>query len=207
VCRASDLATYEASEDFNGFQFGKRASNTVAARIYDKTAEILKSGSAYWFDIWGSTFEPDLPVLRIEFEIGRLALGQYGLETPEEVLAATGALWVNLTNGWLSFRTPAPDGTKSRWPMAPEWLQVCRARIADGSYGIERMYRGKCRGELEKLAPALVRYLANVAALTGSDNFEISLPDLRRLLRWYERTSGVSFEQRAARKRIEYALP
>jgi hypothetical protein len=206
VCRASDLATYEASESFNGFQFGKRSSGTIGARIYDKTAELLKSGSAYWFDIWGAEFNRGLPVLRVEFELGRTALRQYGLETPEDVLAATGALWVNLTNAWLSFRTSTQDSTKSRWPVAPEWLQVCRARISDGAYGIERMYAGKCRGELRKLAPALVGYLATVAALADTDSLEVSLVVLRRLVQWYGQVTETSFEQRAIRKRIEHEL-
>lgn len=172
VCRAKDLATYEEGDAFNGLQFGKRGSQTVSARIYNKTVESAKRGTAYWRDIWGSDYIDGIPVLRVEFEIGRDALRQYGLDTPEDVLAATGALWVSLTGSWLSYRIPTSNGTKSRWPVAPEWEDVCRAMIVDGAFGIERMYAGKRRGELQNLADGLVGYLSSFAALTNCNSFD-----------------------------------
>ena len=35
---------FEESEEFNGLQFGKRGSQTISARIYDKTVESAKEG-------------------------------------------------------------------------------------------------------------------------------------------------------------------
>jgi len=207
VSRAKDLATYEESEEFNGLQFGKRGSQTVSARIYDKTVESAKKGSAYWRDIWGTRYVDGLPVLRIEFEIGRQALRQYGLDTPEEVLEASGALWASLTSGWLSYRVGADDQTKARWPVAPEWEQVCRARVADGAFGIERMYAGKRRGDLHKLAPGLVGYLSNFAALTGHESFEETFDQLGRFVWWYGKVTGQTFKERTAEKQRRYALP
>jgi hypothetical protein len=206
LCRASCLRTFEESESFNGLQFGTRGSGTIVARIYDKTEESAKSGSAYWPEIWGSRHNPDRPVLRVEFQIGRDALRQYGLDAPEEVLAATGSLWISLTKGWLTYRTPTADQTKSRWPLAPEWQQVQRASIGDDSYGIDRTYDGKRRGELENLAPGLVGYLSNVAALTNSETLAESLPHVSRLVRWYGAESGVAFEERIQAKEREYLL-
>ena len=92
----------------------------------------------------------------IEFEIGREALRQYRLDRPEEVLAAAGALWTSLTSGRLSYRVPAGDKTKARWTVAPEWVQIFRARVAEGAIGLERIYAGKRRGDLQKMAPGLV---------------------------------------------------
>ena len=206
VCRASCLRTFEESDSFNGLQFGSRGSGTVVARIYDKTEESAKSGAAYWPEIWGPRLDPDRPVLRVEFQIAREALRQYRLDAPEEVLAATGSLWVDLTRGWLSFRIPSADQTKSRWAVAPEWEAVQRATIGDDSWGIKRTYDGKRRGELTNLAPALVGYLSNVAALTESQTWEDALPHVSRLLRWYGHESGVSFEERIKLKEREYLL-
>jgi hypothetical protein len=207
VCRATCLTTYEAGTAFNGLQFGKRGSGTVSARIYDKTQESAKSGAAYWPEIWGSRYDPDRPVLRVELEIGRAALRQYRLDAPEEVLAATGALWVDLTTGWLSLRVPTNDQTRSRWPLAAEWEAVRRARISDGAFGIERTYGGKRRGELQNLAPMVVGFLANVAALAGSERLEEALPHISRLVHSYCRQTGVSFEDRVAEKSQDYLLP
>src|SRR5664279_3459800 len=44
---------YEDGGSFTGFVFGKRKTKTIAARIYDKTAEVQAKGNAYWEDIWG----------------------------------------------------------------------------------------------------------------------------------------------------------
>jgi hypothetical protein len=206
VCRASSRRTFEESDSFNGLQFGSRGSGTVVARIYDKTEESARSGSAYWPEIWGSRRDPERPVLRVEFQMGREALRQYGLDAPEEVLAATGSLWVDLTRGWLSYRVPSADRTKSRWPVAPQWEAIQRATIGDDSWGIKRTYEGKRRGELENLAPALVGYLSNLAALTESQTWEDVLPHLSRLVRWYGLESGVSFEERTKLKEREYLL-
>jgi hypothetical protein len=207
VCRGTSRATYEESEEFNGFQFGKRGSGTVSARIYNKTEESDKKGSSYWKDIWGAAYDPETPVLRIEFEVGREGLRQYELNAPEEVLGAVGALWVDLTSSWLSYRTPSSDNTKSRWAVAPEWLDVCRARIADDAFGVERMFEGRRRGELSNLAPALIGYLSNVAALTKGGSLEDAMRTTAGLVRWYGHVSGRSFEVRAAEKRLEYGLP
>jgi len=196
LCRARDTATYEADEDLRGLQFGKRSSGTVSARLYDKTEEMTSSGSNYWLDIWGERCDRDRPVLRVEFELGRVALREFGLDTPEDVLAATGSLWTYLTSKWLTYRTPTIDATKSRWPLAPEWESVTRASVADSSHGIERMYAGKRRGQLINLMPGLVGYLASFGALTDSPDFARMIPVLAEFLNRYARDSGKTLDWR-----------
>src|SRR5664280_3327267 len=71
LCKASTRVLYEDGGSFTGFVFGKRKTKTIAARIYDKTAEVKQTGNAYWDDIWGPGLDRDLPVLRVEFEFGR----------------------------------------------------------------------------------------------------------------------------------------
>ena len=206
VCRAACLTTFEAGSEFNGFQFGKRASGTVTARIYDKTEESAKSGAAYWPEIWGARHDPDQPVLRVEFEVGREALRQYGLEAPEEVLAAIGALWVDLTSDWLTYRVPTEDQTRSRWPVSPEWESVRQAAIAEEALGIDRTYGGRRRGELELIAQGLVGYLSSAAALVGSHSLEEALPHVALLVRSYCAKTEFGFEDRVAAKAQEYLL-
>ncbi|MAT04282.1 MAG: hypothetical protein CL424_04465, partial [Acidimicrobiaceae bacterium] len=38
------------------------------ARIYDKTNEIAGNGHDWWHEVWGTAFDPDRTVLRVEFE-------------------------------------------------------------------------------------------------------------------------------------------
>lgn len=42
--RADSRCTYEADGHLTGFVFGRRSSQTVCARIYDKTADVARSG-------------------------------------------------------------------------------------------------------------------------------------------------------------------
>jgi hypothetical protein len=205
VCRASDLGTFEEKGTLSGLQFGKRSSGAVDARLYNKTNEILTSGSDYWKEIWSDTYDPDRDVLRVEFEVLRGALREFGLDSPEDVLDATGALWAYLTT-WLSYRTPTGDHTRSRWPLAPEWAEVQRARIGEGALGIERTYRGKQRGELAKMMPALVGYVARFGALSDCYSEAEMLEVLKDYLSRYAKESHVSMDHRIWQKRRSLEL-
>ena len=206
VCRSQETATYESDEHLNGLQFGKRSTGTVSARLYDKTVEMKNSGSDYWRTIWADRYDPEQSVFRVEFEIGRSAIREFGLDDPESVLAASGSLWAYLTTKWLTFRTPTADGTKSRWPIAPEWEAVSRASVVDGDFGIERMYAGKRRGKLNNLMPGLVGYLAAFGALTDCHDFARLVPVLDSHLRQYAEDSGRSLAWRIFLKQRELAL-
>ena len=206
VTRAVESVSYEANEEFTGLQFGKRVSGGVSARLYDKTKEIENSGSAYWFDIWQVRDESSLTVLRVEFELGREALREFGVNTPSEALDAAGSLWGYLTVQWLSLRTPTADHTRSRWPVAPEWEVVSRASIREDDWGIARMCAGKQRGQLAILMPSLVGYLSNFAALTDCVVQEELLTQLDAHLKRYQSSTQLSMEHRIWRKRREYGL-
>lgn len=146
-------------------------------------------------------------MLRVEFEFGRQGLAEFGISSPFDAIDAAGALWSYATEQWLSLRTPSADSTVSRWPISAEWEQIRQARIGDSAFGLDRVYSGKRRGELEKMAPAVAGYLSNVAALTNSSSFVGAVPHLQRLLEWYGERSGRTFEDRTAQKRREYDLP
>lgn len=83
VTRVKNRHTYEEDGVFNGFIFGSRDSGSIVARIYDKTIESQKTGSAYWKIIWGDQFDPNEAVLRVEFELMQSALREFGINTPE----------------------------------------------------------------------------------------------------------------------------
>lgn len=205
LCRASSRSTFESEGVFNGLQFGKRSTGTVEGRIYDKTEQIKLTGADYWKDIWSDAFNPNLPVHRVEFEVSRGALRQFGLSDPHDVLDATGALWQYLTQ-WLSYRIPTDDATKSRWPVAFEWEQIARANLAENSFGIERMYKGKQRGEMGKTLPALIGHLARFGALSDSYSEEEMLENLKVMLDRYAKETHTPTNSRIRRKRRELGL-
>ena len=207
LCRADARHLFETAEEFNGLQIGSRSSGTIFARIYDKTIESAKSGTAYWKDVWGDLYDPALHVTRVEFELHREVLRQFAISTPDEVLGATGSLWHYLTQDWLTHRIPSDDDTRSRWPVSDQWRCVQRARIGDGAVGIERAYGAKQSGVLANLMPSLVGQLANFGALTNCDSTIDLIPSLERHLQHYARATGRSMISRISEKRQKYGLP
>ena len=207
VCRAKSRITYEDDEHFNGFIFGKRDTGTFSARIYDKTIRAEQNGEGYWPMIWGESFDPAKPVLRVEFEINRAGLHQFGLSSTEDVLDAAGALWQYLTAEWLTHRVPGADQTKARWAISPQWKGVQRAIISENEHGLNRVYLGKRRGGVANIMPSLEGYLASLGAYAGAVSLDKLVPYLRDALAQRERDTGISFGDRVTEKHRKFGLP
>lgn len=206
LTRARERVTYEESDELTGYTFGTRKSHTVTCRVYDKTLDARNKGADYWPEIWGPTFDPLSPVLRIEFEFAREALRQCGLDAPGDVLEAVGALWVYATSEWLTYRSPTGDTTRSRWPVAREWASVQRSLLAQSATGIERVYGGKSAGDLRRLMPVLNGCVSSFAAIVGSEDIGPALERLAPLLRDYGEKSGASFVERVQSKRRRFSV-
>jgi len=199
VCRPKARATFEDDGRWTGFIFGHRRSGTVECRIYDKTAE-LKGILGIWEEVWGSAFDRSTPVIRVEFEVMRTCLREFGLNTAADVVNASGAIWLYLTTQWLTYRDRTADETRSRWPLSPEWQAIQRASLVSGAHGIERMRSLQRRATLQGLAPSLNGYLASFAAVVGTTGIEDTVAALPLLLRQYGSHSGTSFEERVLKK-------
>ncbi len=201
VCRADALAMRGSGGELTGWEFGKRSSGTICARIYDKTREILVKGGDYVVDMWGDAYEPNQRVLRVEFEFNREGLKEFGINTATEAIDGAGGLWVAATADWLTYRWPTGDETRSRWPIAPEWEQVQRARIGGAAHGLERMREGQRQGELRTIAPPLVGLLASFGAIVGTTGIPDTCREVAGLVRRYSLYSEVPFGERIAEKR------
>jgi hypothetical protein len=203
VCRADARRTYEIAGTVTGFEFGSRKTKTVLARLYDKTADIAAKGTAWWLEVWGDRYQPGLPVHRLEFEFGRQALVEFDLNTPTQVLDGAGSLWAYATEYWLTYRSPRADGTRSRWPLAPEWLQVQQASLGNQAVGTERLRLARRATSVDRLLPGLTGYLASLAALIGTEGIEDTVDAVGHHLHTYEIVSHTPFGERVARRRNE----
>jgi hypothetical protein len=206
ICRAKSRYTYEEDGEFTGFVFGRRESGTVLARIYDKALYSTKTGDGFWKMIWGEAYDLEQPVIRVESEIGRQGLREYGISSPEEALNSAGALWGSLTRDWLSQRVPSDDQTRSRWPVSAAWEQIRLARIGEDDWGIKRMYLGKRRGTVENLMPGMAGYLASFGACAEAGTLEEMLPFLKEQLNQYARNTGIDLTERIAMRRKRLGL-
>jgi len=200
VCRADLRDTHEAGEVLTGFEFGRRKTKTIAARIYDKVAERGADGLGFWQEVWSDLYVEGPPVLRVEFEFGREGLRQFDIDTPDEALEAAGALWASATDDWLTYRSPTGDDTRSRWPVAPEWEAVQRATIRDQAAGLDRLIDASRESSLRQLLPALCGYLASVGAHLGTGGVADTCAALPSLVRDYEVISQRAFADRIAER-------
>lgn len=200
VCRGQARTTHEYGEAFTGFEFGRRSSRTVCARIYDKSYQVEREGLDWWLTVWGERYDPARPVVRVEFEIGRQGLGEYRVDSPSEGLAAAPRLWASVTEDWLSFRTSTADDTKARWPVASEWEAVRKVSLRSDAVGIDRVRAGQRKGELRKLLPQLVGYLASTGAVIGTPDLASTLGAVRWLVMDDEIKRHVPFDARVAER-------
>jgi len=109
---------------FTGWSIGY--SNSLSARLYDKTIEIKKSGKDYLPPIWKQGgWDGETRVWRLEFQFMRELLGEVGCVPLEKMLANQGALWKFACTDWLRLSIPNPnDKNASRWPTHPLWLAL-----------------------------------------------------------------------------------
>lgn len=205
VARSERRDLHEHGAAFGGLEFGRRKTKTVCARIYDKTRQVGDKGLNWWPAVWGDRYDPSKPVLRVEVEIGRQGLTEYGVDTPLDALAAVGPLWAELTTSWLTYRTPTDDQTRSRWPVAAEWLTIQGASLSSDAIGAERVRALRRKGELRKIVPMLVGYAARVGALVGTEDTDSTLAAIGRLIHDDELRRRVPFEDRIADRAREDA--
>ena len=206
VSRALARTIYEAGNLCTGFTFGVRTGGGIYARLYDKVAEINLTGNDYWFDVWGERYDPNRGVHRLEFQWGREALRSMQLNTPEDVLAATGDLWKYGTSKWLTLRNPTGDETKSRWPIAPEWADIQNSSLKHDLLGVARLKEGSRKGALRLLMPFLTGCASSAAVHLGTEGVSDTLEALGPAIQRYRSSSGEDFPARVARKRREWSL-
>ena len=202
VCRAGSVRTYEEENRFTGFEFGRRTTKTVCARIYDKTADVARTGADWWFDIW-QLDKGSGPVIRVELEWNRQGLDQFGLSGVDETLAAVGDLWRYGTEEWLTHRSPTDDGNRARWPVSPPWTYVQKATLAHHAIGAERVSRQQRAGSLRRMTPALVGYLVAFAALRGTTGIDDTVSALTWFLRHDEILRGKAFADRIRQRLLD----
>lgn len=202
-CRASSVRTYEVGGRLTGFEFGRRSSKTITARVYDKTADVARTGAAWWFDLWQQAAPLSGPVRRVEFELNRACLTQFGVWSPDKALAAVGDIWRYCTTEWLTHRSPTADTNVARWPTSAEWTSVQQARLAQRTIGAERI-KGqlRCRS-LRTLMPGLTGYVVSFAALSGTTGIDDTMAALGHRLNLEEMATGVSVSERIRRRKLE----
>ncbi len=199
------MAMWEADQTLETLRFGTGKSGLMA-RIYDKSEESRAKGTDWWPDVWGEAYLAGERVLRVEFQVMRGVLSQTSIDDPLDALERLPELWGYLTDEWLSLRTPTMDQTRSRWPVAPEWVTIQQASLRNGAIGLKRVRSGHRRGSIRRLLPSARGYAAAIGALGGAQTLSEALQVLGREIRLQDEAGRYSFEAQLATKRIAYGL-
>lgn len=191
---------YEVAEEMSGLAFGKRGGK-LHARIYDKSREANDKGHDWWPDVWGSNYDPNQKVIRVEFEFTRSGLVEFGVDTPDDAFDRAPALWAYATGSWLSLRRPTNDETRSRWPVDPRWQLIQRSSLSGGSAPAERIRAGEREGTLRTFRKLATGVLSSMAVPMGTQDLPDTLHAAEAELRLYELVSQRGFADRVAEKR------
>ncbi|MFT3786035.1 MAG: hypothetical protein QM770_07700 [Tepidisphaeraceae bacterium] len=122
VTRARKRNEHAQGDTLQTFYVGQGAG-AIQLRIYDKIAEIVANGGVknWFFDLW--KVGPQARVWRVEFQLRRLALKQFGIRSLEQLPERTPKVWNALTEQCMVLREP-DDSNKSRRSVHPWWAAV-----------------------------------------------------------------------------------
>jgi hypothetical protein len=162
-----------------GFVFGR---GDLLCRIYDKTEEIKRRGSSWLPDLWGER-SAEHPVWRVELQVRRAVLVEFGLRSMAEAMAGVQDLWRYGTETWLTYRQPNGDARARRWPVDPVWRAVQAVTLSPEVCGVVR--RRIQQVTEERLVQGLQGYLTALAALRGWWDLPGALEGIRPLVESY----------------------
>jgi hypothetical protein len=176
-------------------------SGPVQVRIYDKSREILKSRKDWFKEIWGEELEKD--VWRVEFQVRRPALKQFGIRSVDDLLVWLASMWLYLTNKWFSLKL-LDDLNTSRRTFHPWWKAIQEIASKFGHVqDIERIVRpgGQANSEfyLRRAAGCFLTY----AAILGFADMEDGIDHFSDSIRRYWNDPERDFTEARIEKTIE----
>lgn len=186
----NELQTYYAAD----------AKSPIQLRIYNKGLEVRQGGIKLWFlELWKK--ESTENIWRIEFQIRRPALKQFGINSIDDLKEKQAGLWSYLTSKWFSLRLPDNDKAERR-TIHPFWsgVQECFKQDAPDN-GIKRNYGSTGSASTEWHLSHIDGCLSSFAALLGIINRDDALSELKNRLN--RRNNANDFETACTKKAIQ----
>lgn len=160
--RGDDVTTYTFKRKLTGFKIG---SGNIVARLYDKPAEIARKRQKLWmFDVWGIPAAPvSYKIIRVEFQLRREALREFGIDTYEQLRERQAAVWAYCTQRWLKVQDH-PERHATRRHTLPWWI-VVQNGFSGAQGGTPAVRRKAIRTDEEQLSRQLFGLLTSMMAL------------------------------------------
>ena len=171
VTRAKYRGSHAIYDDFSGWSIGM--GGVISARLYNKTLEIIESGKEYLHDLWRQVgWDGKRPVWRLELQLERELLTQFGLSSLPSVTSALGGLWSYGVTEWLRLTIPNPsDKTRSRWPLHPLWIAFASVDWEENGGPLVRSFDNRRVPSLKGLCRQALATLTSRMALDGQTAF------------------------------------
>ena len=186
--------------DVGTYYVGDKKS-PIQLRMYNKGVEVQQEGGKkLWFlELWQRKSPED--IWRIEFQIRRSALRDFGINSLDDLKEKQAGLWVYLTSKWFSLRLPDHDKAE-RKTIHPFWcaVQECFKQNAPDSE-VKRVCGSAGAASPEWHLSHIDGCLSSFAALLGITNRDDALHELQsRLTR---RNNAKDFETACIKKAIQ----
>lgn len=119
LVRSKKDCKYRENKEPQTFAFGQ--GTDIMLRVYNKVDEIIqKSGKVWFFDLW----ERDTDVWRIEFQIRKEVLKDYGIIAFEDLITNSGDLLGYLVETHATLRVKGESDNQASWPLHPLWVDL-----------------------------------------------------------------------------------
>ena len=198
VTHASAVSAYAVDNRFTGWAIG--LGGVMAARLYDKLLEIIKSNKGYLVPLWQAAgWEFGEPIWRLEFEFKRELLVQKNLAKLTDVLANLNGLWSYATTEWLKLTIPNPeDQTRSRWPIHPMWASLSALDWETSGGVLQSRFSNMRAPNQDSALQRAFSALTSWMAATGQTDYNIAIHDFYEALTHHinnrSMNIGTSFE-------------
>lgn len=195
VSRVRKISHFGDRDILETFYAGQKGAS-IQMRIYDKGKEIIKDNKQWFLPLWGR--EGPEGVWRVEFQLLRPALKEWGIESLENLTEKLGGLWRYLTTEWFSLRFP-DNSKQERRTVIPWWKAVQEKPIGFGHLTeIVKPDKVNELASIEWYVSHIGGCLPSYAARRGAKNFDEAMTALQNdiCLHWYEKKFQDELEKR-----------
>ena len=204
VARSEEMDFRQKGQRLETVYIGASASS-IQVRIYDKLRQMMSSPGSQWLLSYLEQGVEGTNLWRIEFQLRRRALAEFGIESVDDLNEKIGGLWEYLTTKNLSLREPDNKNTQRR-TLSRWWQQVVNIR---GMWGkrceLKRVSDAPKERDpawyVRQLAGFVVSYAACLAIKDKAKAAEALLTEAMERLDMRDWTSAY------AKKRISMGLP
>ena len=144
-------------------------------------------------------------VWRVEFQLRRPALKEFGVDGLETLESKLPGIWQHLTTEWVSLRI-ADDSNTSRQSVHPWWqaVQECAGKLGEIT-PVTRIRRQACAPDIRRPVSMIGGLFVSYAAILGLPDPVVAWDYLRVAV--FESNAVLDFDERYASKRAKLGWP